>query len=209
MTESQEWSYDSDILFLSSKVRSQNRLTVPEQFREICFDDYPDDPSTFWVYSDSESPPFISKSYRNDDDLSTTGIYDLNDGSWIQIAKEAVDNSNLDDLEEGSILYFFTKKEFLESGIAYILTAHAIENVLRDEISSLKIDEGHADSAAVEDDTPVESENQELIEKLESTRRIVNRGKYGSTDLTQVDDIPELSISDCLKRANLDPFLQS
>lgn len=209
MTESREWSYDSDILFLSSKVRSQNRITVPEQFREICFDDYPDDPSTFWVYSDSESPPFISKSYRNDDGVSTTGIYDLNDGSWIQIAKDAVDNSNLGNLEEGSILYFFTKKEFLESGIAYILTAHAIERVLSDEISSLRIDEEYADSETVEGDTPVESENQELIEKLESARSIVNRGKYGSTDLTQVDYIPDLSISDSLKRANLGPPLQN
>jgi len=115
---------DDDIpgILLTREINKAGRLPVPEKLRPLLYTDYPsDEANTFWGYEESMNLAVLSKRWPTSASNNFVGSYDLNDGSWVHIADEIAEETEVKQ-EAGDIVCFFTYGGMMDEGEAYVLS---------------------------------------------------------------------------------------
>lgn len=116
---------DSKGRWMSTEVRKDNRLFIPEPFREIVFQGEGDEAITFWGVEESQSFAVLSNRWLTKPGYDSFGSYDAQNesGSRVHIAKDVRDETEVEG-DSGDILYLFSFGDMLsgETRSAYVLT---------------------------------------------------------------------------------------
>lgn len=118
---------------MSTEVRKDNRLFIPEPFREIVFQGKGDEAITFWGVEESQSLGVLSNRWLTKPGFDSFGSYDAQNesGSRVHIAKDVRDETEIEG-DSGNILYLFSFGDMLsgQTRSAYVLTERQGWNLL-------------------------------------------------------------------------------